>query len=61
MHTFMLTICFHIEFHRMATVINCCEFKNFKILKGDYCNVYVTILYVNSNPLRLRTDAFCEK
>ena len=33
MHTFIVTFCFHIEFHRMATVINCCEFKKLKILK----------------------------
>ena len=26
-HTFMVTFCFHIEFHRKATVINCCELK----------------------------------
>ena len=33
MHTFMVTLCFHIEFHRKATVINCCELKKLKVLK----------------------------
>ena len=36
MHTFMVNIGFHIEFHRKATVINCYELKNLKGLKGDY-------------------------
>ena len=33
MHAFTVTFCFHIEFHRKATVINCCELKKLKILK----------------------------
>ena len=33
MNTFMVTFCFHIEFHRKATVINCCELKKLKLLK----------------------------
>ena len=46
MHSFMVIFCFHIEFHRMATVINCCGFKKLKILKGDYCFTYVRMLFV---------------
>ena len=33
MHTFMVIVCFHIESHRKATVINCCELKRLKIFK----------------------------
>ena len=36
-HSFIVAFCFHIEFHRMATIINYCELKKLKILKGDYC------------------------
>ena len=34
MHTFMITLCSHIEFHRKATVINCSELKNENIKKA---------------------------
>ena len=30
----LVTFCFHIEFHRMATAIKCGELKKLKILKG---------------------------
>ena len=34
-------ICFHIEFHRMATIIIYCELKKLKILKDDYSFNYM--------------------
>ena len=53
MHTFMVTFCFHIEFHRMATVVNCCKLKiKLKILKGEYCYINV-ICYHNVISYRL--------
>ena len=46
MHTFIVTFCFHIEFHRKATVLNCCELKKLKILNGDYYYMHVIMIYV---------------
>ena len=52
---FMVTFCFHIEFYRMAIVINFCKLKNLKILKGDYWYMYIIMLY----PMVLSSTTVC--
>ena len=49
MHTFMVTFCFHIEFHRKAIEINCCDIKKLKILKRRLFlyMCYIVIGYYN--------------
>ena len=32
-YTFKVTFCFHIEFHRKTTLINCCELKKIENIK----------------------------